>query len=91
MNIIDEVVARESNGLNYWPGKGLLFSKETFRAILQEVHDAAVAEAGRDAERYRWLRDIGDETWTPFVIHGMQTAKSVDAWIDAAIAAAKEK
>lgn len=29
---------------------------------------AAEAEAlERDAERYRWLRDIGDKTWTPLL------------------------
>jgi len=44
------------------------------------------AEAMRaDAERYRWLRDVGDATWRPFGIREGYSAKAADAAIDAAM------
>lgn len=39
-----------------------------------------------DARRYRWLRDVGDATWTPLRIRfGVQSPNQVDAIIDTAI------
>jgi hypothetical protein len=47
----------------------------------------------KDAERYRWLRDVGDKTWTPFCQrlgwHGQ--GFNMDRRIDAAIDAARSK
>lgn len=40
----------------------------------------------KDAERYRWLRDTGDDTWMPLVNRDRYcTAASVDQAIDAAL------
>ena len=39
----------------------------------------------RDAERYRWLRDVGCYEFKPFVQSWMKTANECDAAIDAAI------
>lgn len=46
---------------------------------------AQLAEAKRDAERYRWLRDIGDATWRPFAIRAGYSAGQADAAIDEAM------
>lgn len=40
----------------------------------------------KDAERYRWLRDVGDATWRPFGIREGYSAEQADAAIDAALA-----
>lgn len=42
-----------------------------------------------DAERYRWLRDIGDETWPPFSKRAGCTGPLIDKAIDAAIRASE--
>ena len=47
---------------------------------------AQLAERDRDAERYRWLRDVGDSTWTPLMKRGPSFATNMDAAIDAAMA-----
>ena len=47
---------------------------------------AQLAEQDRDAERYRWLRDVGDNTWTPLMKRGPAFASNLDAAIDAAMA-----
>lgn len=86
MTKVDEVVARErAKGGGVPPHYGI----EELRAICQEVHDAAVAEAGKDAERYRWLRDVGDSTWACMASRVPEGAAGIDASIDAAVAAAK--
>lgn len=46
---------------------------------------AQLAERDRDAERYRWLRDVGDNTWTPLMKRGPAFAVNMDAAIDAAM------
>ena len=46
--------------------------------------DAEVEALKRDAERYRWLRDIGDITWTP--LRERMPHYDVDKAIDAAMA-----
>jgi hypothetical protein len=38
-----------------------------------------------DAGRYRWMRDVGDQTWTPMARRVPDGAKGIDAAIDAAI------
>ena len=45
--------------------------------------DAEVEALKRDAERYRWLRDIGDATWTP--LRERMPSYNVDSAIDAAM------
>lgn len=40
----------------------------------------------KDAERYRWLRDVGDATWRPFDIREGYSAEQADAAIDAVLA-----
>jgi len=42
----------------------------------------------KDAERYRWLRDVGDANWLPIAKRGI-TAKECDAAIDAALGGEK--
>lgn len=44
-----------------------------------------LAEAKRGAERYRWLRDTGDETWRPFVARTGYSGEQLDYAIDAAM------
>lgn len=40
----------------------------------------------KDAERYRWLRDVGDETWVPMGKRpGINFTHEIDQAIDAAI------
>jgi len=67
---------------------GLPTSSESVRAVKleQEVDRlrAEVAECKKDAERYRWLRDVGDANWLPIAKRGI-TAKECDAAIDAAL------
>lgn len=46
---------------------------------------AALEESGRDAERYRWLREHG--AWETEAFLGSLTAEQYDAAIDAARAA----
>lgn len=49
---------------------------------------SALAEALRDAERYRWLRNHGPNRfpWPPYVVtDGVASGDSLDAAIDAAI------
>lgn len=43
-----------------------------------------------DAARYRWLRDVGDASWSAMAARVTEGAKGIDAAIDAAIAAARE-
>lgn len=45
-----------------------------------------LAEARKDAERYRWLRDKGDSTWLAFNDRPMPDGYDIDAAIDAAMA-----
>jgi len=42
-------------------------------------------EARKDAERYRWLRDVGNDTWIPLGKRpGVSFTHETDAAIDAA-------
>ena len=50
MTKIDEVVERECNHVGY---TSKCYSPRELRALLQEVHDAAVAECGKDAKKLR--------------------------------------
>ena len=52
----------------------------------QQIADltAKLAEAERDAERYRWLRDKGGATWVPFVDQWRMPAHRCDSQVDAA-------
>lgn len=52
----------------------------------REVSSKLVGDE-RDAERYKWLRDVGDATWTPLrERYGYKSAPEVvDAAIDAAM------
>lgn len=63
-------------------------SVETLRAFIESPPSAPRAEAveAKDAQRYRWLRDVGDATWRPFGIREGYSAAQADAAIDAAIA-----
>lgn len=45
----------------------------------------------KDAERYRWLRDVGDATWRPFSRREGYSAEMADKAIDAAMAADAER
>ena len=72
--------------------------------LAQLDHDLAAmtarAEAAeRDAARYRWLRDVGDKTWTALVVRAQQAfphvprseiPSMVDEIISGAIDAARE-
>lgn len=49
-----------------------------------------VEELQADAKRYRWMRDIGDETWVPMGRRpGVRFSHEIDQAIDMAIAKAK--
>ena len=48
-------------------------------------HPLPPADVVRDAERYRWLRDVGCYEFKPFVQSWMKTANECDAAIDAAM------
>jgi hypothetical protein len=50
---------------------------------------AEVATLKKDAERYRWLRDVGDANWLAIAKRGI-TAKECDAAIDAALGGEKK-
>lgn len=43
--------------------------------------------AAKDAERYRWLRDVGDENWTALCTRASKGSSQIDAAIDAALGA----
>lgn len=58
-------------------------------ALLAYGKACAAAECA-DAERYRWLRDVGDATWRPFALRAGYSAATADAEIDAAIRARGE-
>lgn len=51
--------------------------------LLQHLLKCAVADSD-DAARYRWLRDVGDESFRPFCERTGYTAKQCDSAIDAA-------
>ena len=86
----------------YWDGlSDPDLQDDDFRAAIDLLREAAAALAerippreptddARDAKRYRWLRDIGDETWTPFNEREHWNETRADDYIDAKIAAAKE-
>lgn len=46
---------------------------------------AGLVDAGKDAKRYRWLRDTGDASWRPFALREGYSAADADAAIDAAL------
>jgi hypothetical protein len=53
------------------------------------VPSAELAALRKDAERYRWLRDVGDETWVPMGKRpSVNFTHEIDQAIDAAIAKA---
>ena len=61
-----------------------------------EKQDAQIAElraklaaAEKDALRYRWLRNTGDETWTPLIRRASPISR-MEAYIDEAIIRCKE-
>jgi hypothetical protein len=49
-----------------------------------EAAEQQVQELREDAERYRWLRDVGDSTWFPMAKRPGCNAQLIDAAIDAA-------
>jgi hypothetical protein len=54
---------------------------------------AELAEAKKDAERYRWLRDVGDAVWKPLGKRYMDSCalpSDVDSAIDAAMRTTEE-
>lgn len=76
-----------------------LSAQERVIAKLKNMNDdlrAKLAEAQKDAERYRWLREADKETYPGQVSvnfnvgHDWQRAYDMDATIDAAIAQKRE-
>jgi hypothetical protein len=61
---------------------------ELYRAEIAELR-ARIESLAADAERYKWLRDVGDSTWEPMSKRIHAGGMGIDAAIDAAIA--KEK
>lgn len=72
------------------------------RAEIADLKDKleAADEYKRDAERYWWLRDVGDSTWRPLVARSRlafphvpqhELAPMIDEIINAAIDDAKEE
>jgi hypothetical protein len=52
----------------------------------QRAAEAELEEVRQDAQRYRWLRDVGDATWRPFGLRHGCSATQADQAIDNAIA-----
>ena len=50
---------------------------------IEDERDPVGAQDRLDAKRYRWIRDIGNETWMPLALF---STKCVDDAIDAAMA-----
>ena len=72
-------------------GKEIVCPEEC-TAVIRDLPDPCDLIAARqmvwDAARYRWLRDVGDSTWTPLqmrFVRGGLPANRVDAAIDAAM------
>lgn len=60
-------------------------AQRDWMAMRFDALEAGSAADRLDAQRYRWLRDIGDKTWTPFSKRAGFSAEHADALIDAAI------
>lgn len=60
------------------------YKDTTITNVLKRAESAErrLAAAEANAKRYRWLRDIGDETWKPFIKRGAIVPTEVDAAID---------
>ena len=63
--------------------------RDKLAAMLVAAPTPPVSEDRKDAERYRWLRDIGNNTLEPMIKRGI-TATQCDSVIDAEIAAMQE-
>lgn len=75
----NEALKRELEKAKALPMK---YRRMEFNAQLQAENEAL----RKDAERYRWLRDAGDSTWTPLGKRpGVKFAHEIDAAIDAAM------
>ena len=55
------------------------------RDIEIEALRAQRDELAKNAERYLWLRDVGDATWRPFALREGYSAQALDEAIDTAI------
>lgn len=51
-------------------------------AELASAQEAEIDALRKDAERYRWLRDKGSNTWVPFTGQWKMDAEHCDAAID---------
>lgn len=74
-------------------GDHVMLDNPFTRKELLAVYTVALAaqEDKKDAKRYRWLRDIGDETWVPMGKRpGIKFSHEIDQAIDAALASGKE-
>lgn len=87
----DDIVARLLNDLtqhamSLGPTKaGLTAARLSDRVTAALAEAAAEIERLReDAERYKWLRDVGDETWTALTTRASKGPTTIDAAIDAA-------
>jgi hypothetical protein len=54
-----------------------------------EITEKHFHKLQKEAARYRWLRDIGDETWTPIKKNWNGTTDALDREIDKCMAASK--
>ena len=84
-----KIVPVEPTGEMVDAGIRSLGTADKFRAMLAAAPTPPVSEDRKDAERYRWLRDIGNNTWKPMIKRGI-TATQCDSAIDAGIVAMQE-
>lgn len=68
--------------------QGMLTEFPKYKAFAHAIAARIADENARDAARYRWLRDIGDKTWTPLRkrMGSCAIESDADAAIDAAMA-----
>ena len=75
-----------------WHGAGVDIAGGNWKRFVVMLSDSPtppVSEERKDAERYRWLRDIGNNTWKSMIKRGI-TATQCDSAIDAEIVAMQE-
>lgn len=82
-HVVDNEAADEIEHLRAQLSKEINNKKEFERDWLECCETAE--KYRKDAQRYRWLRDVGNATWRPFGIRAGYSADMADSAIDEAI------
>lgn len=80
---LEQLQAMQVGRVEFGPSASAPFS--AFRETMA-LTTAEFLALRKDAERYRWLRDAGSTTWTPFRQQWKMDAALCDAAVDAEIA-----